>query len=65
MLASLGMLASGQMSRTVMDIALICLPATLIGSFIGARCYIGVSAQSFQRIVLTLLLASGCVLLLH
>jgi len=62
MLASLGMFASGEMTRSVMEIALICLPATLLGSFIGARCYIGVSAQSFQRIVLTLLLASGCIL---
>jgi uncharacterized membrane protein YfcA len=41
----------------------LCLPATLIGAWIGARIYIGVSAQTFQRVVLILLLTSGCILI--
>jgi uncharacterized protein len=44
-------------------IALLCLPATLIGAWIGARVYVGVSAQTFQCVVLGLLLVSGCILI--
>jgi uncharacterized protein len=47
----------------VLWIALLCLPATLIGAWIGARVYLGVSAQTFQGVVLSLLLVSGCILI--
>jgi uncharacterized membrane protein YfcA len=47
----------------VLWIALLCLPATLIGAWIGTWIYVGVSAQTFQRLVLILLLVSGCILI--
>jgi uncharacterized protein len=59
-LASAGMAVSGQMTLGVLWIALLCLPATLVSAWIGARIYVGVSAQTFQRVVLCLLLLSGC-----
>jgi uncharacterized membrane protein YfcA len=61
-LASIGMAINGQIGLSVLWIALLCLPATLIGAWIGARVYVRVSSQLFQRVVLCLLLASGCVL---
>jgi len=65
MLASIGMAISGQITMPTAWIALLCLPATLVGAWIGARVYIGVSAQIFQRVVLLLLLVSGCILLVQ
>lgn len=62
-LASVAMSISGQITSRVLWIALLCLPATLIGAWIGARVYVGVSAQTFQRVVLSLLLVSGCILI--
>ena len=64
-LASLGMWVSGQMTPRVLWIALVCLPATLIGAWIGARVYLGLSPQTFQRVVLCLLLASGAILIVQ
>jgi len=63
--ASIGMAVSGQITMPVLRIALQCLPATLIGAWIGARVYVGVSAQTFQRVVLFLLLVSGCILVVQ
>jgi uncharacterized membrane protein YfcA len=63
MLAAGGMAISRQITADVLWIALFCLPATLIGAFIGARIYSGVSARTFQRVVLGLLLISGCILI--
>jgi len=62
-LASIGMGISGQIEVPLLKVALICLPATMIAAWIGARVYVGVSPQTFQRIVLCLLLASGCILI--
>jgi hypothetical protein len=62
-LASVAMSISGQITSRVLWIALLCLPATLIGAWIGARIYLGVSAQTFQFVVLSLLLVSGCILI--
>lgn len=62
-LATGGMVLSGQITSQVMWIAFLCLPATLIGAAVGARIYTGVSARTFQRVVLCLLLASGCILI--
>jgi uncharacterized membrane protein YfcA len=64
-LASIGMAVSGQITMPMLWIAFLCLPATLIGAWIGARVYVGVSAQTFQRVVLCLLLVSGCILLVQ
>ncbi|HEX4554195.1 MAG TPA: sulfite exporter TauE/SafE family protein [Xanthobacteraceae bacterium] len=62
-LASIGMSISGQITPRLLWIAVLCLPATLFGAWIGARAYVGVSAQTFQRVVLCLLLVSGCILI--
>ncbi|MFW6024424.1 MAG: sulfite exporter TauE/SafE family protein [Dichotomicrobium sp.] len=61
-LASLGMAISGQITADVLWIAALCLPATLLGAWSGARLYVGVSHQTFQRVVLVLLVISGCIL---
>jgi len=62
-LASAGMALDGQITTEVWWIALFCLPATLVGAWIGARLYGAVSPRTFQRLVLVLLLASGGILL--
>jgi uncharacterized protein len=62
-LSAIGMAISGQITSHVLWISLWCLPATLIGALIGARAYLGVSAQTFQRVVLGLLLVSGGILI--
>jgi len=62
-MACVGMALSGQVTRQVLIMAAICFPATFIGALIGARAYVRVSPQTFQRVVLGLLLVSGCVLL--
>lgn len=62
-LASLGMAVGGQITPRILWIAGMSLPATLMGAWIGARVYRGVSAQTFQRVVLCLLLVSGCILI--
>lgn len=64
-LASIGMGLSGQISMPTVVVALACLPATLLGAWIGARAYAIVSPRTFQHIVLSLLLVSGCILLLR
>ena len=64
-LASLAMAAAGRITRDVLWIAALCLPATLLGATIGARVYAGVSPMMFERAVLALLLASGSVLLVQ
>jgi len=62
-LAAGGMAISGQITPDVLWIALLCLPATLIGASIGARIYARVSARTFRRVVLGLLLVSGLILI--
>lgn len=64
-LASVAMAVSGQITMPTLGIASLCLPATLLGAWIGAHVYVGVSAHTFQRVVLGLLLASGCILLVQ
>src|SRR6185312_5676208 len=61
--ASAAMAVGGQIGAPLVSIALVCLPATMVGAWIGARVYVGVSPKTFQRLVLCLLLASGCILL--
>jgi uncharacterized protein len=62
-LAGVGMAIGGQLTLPVLWIAALCLPATLGGAWLGARLYGSVSPQTFQRLVLCLLLVSGCILL--
>lgn len=62
-MACIGMAISGQVTRQSLTLALICFPATFVGALLGARAYVRVSPQTFQRVVLILLLVSGCVLL--
>src|SRR5262249_4727268 len=62
-LASAGMALDGQITAPVWWIALVCLPVTVGGAWIGARLYGAVSPRTFQRLVLCVLLASGGVLL--
>ena len=62
-LAALAMVLAGQITVPVLWMTLLCLPATLLGAWIGARAYVGISEHSFQRIVLALLLVSGAILL--
>ena len=62
-MACVGMAISGQITFNVLTIALFCFPATFIGALLGARTYLRVSPKTFQRVVLGLLLVSGCILL--
>lgn len=62
-LASAGMAVGGQITAPVLWVTLFSLPATLAGAWIGARLYGAVSARTFQRLVLLLLLASGGILI--
>jgi uncharacterized membrane protein YfcA len=64
-LASVGMAIGGQITTRVLWVALFCLPVTLIGAWIGARLYGAVSASTFQRLVLCVLLASGGLLIVQ
>jgi uncharacterized membrane protein YfcA len=61
-LASLGMALSGVLDASVLAIAALCLPVTLIGAWSGARAYTSVSETTFRRVVLVLLLGSGTIL---
>ena len=62
-LASVGMVISGQIDKSVLIIAGLCLPVTLAGAWFGARAYRRVSEQTFRMVVLTLLLVSGVILI--
>ena len=64
-LAGIGMSVSGQVTSPVLWMALLCLPATLIGAWLGARIYVGVSPRAFQRVILGLLFLSGCILIVQ
>ncbi len=63
--AGVAMLLAGQITRDILMIAALCLPATITGAFIGARIYKRVSERWFRGVVLTLLLASGLMLIVQ
>ena len=46
----------------VLELALICLPMTLLGVWLGLRSYGRLDDRQFRNLVLWLLLASGVVL---
>ncbi|MDH3699829.1 MAG: sulfite exporter TauE/SafE family protein [Alphaproteobacteria bacterium] len=63
--ASVGMSATGAIDGGVLAVAALCLPVTVIGAWIGARVYTGVSETAFRGIVLVLLLVSGLILVVQ
>lgn len=56
--------ASGIVTRSMLPMILVVLPAMLIPTIIGTRAYIGLSETGFRRLVLGLLTVSGIALLL-
>jgi uncharacterized membrane protein YfcA len=50
---------SGLIDAEVLNLALLAFPATLVGAWIGARTYHGLSDQNFRDLVLGLLFLSG------
>ena len=56
-------LASGIVTRAMLPMIAVLLPAMLLPALIGMRVYIGISEAAFRRIVLWLLTASGVALL--
>lgn len=52
----------GVLTARIGELTLICLPATLIGVWLGLKCYGRVDDRQFRLIVLWLLLASGLAL---
>ena len=54
---------AGMVTREMLPMFGIVLPAMLIPALIGARIYIGISEATFRNIVLSLLTASGVALL--
>ena len=51
--------ATGLVNRDVLWLALLTLPATIIGAWIGARAYLAMSDRNFRDVVLGLLFLSG------
>jgi len=62
--ASLAMGIDGQIDRNILMVAGFCLPATLIGSWLGMHCYWKVNQGTFRRVVLGLLFLAGLTLLI-
>lgn len=56
-------IASGLITRSMLPMIALVLPAMLVPALIGARIYVGLSEAGFRRIVLSLLTASGVALL--
>jgi uncharacterized membrane protein YfcA len=52
----------GILTKQVWGFALVCLPATILGAFLGIRMYGRVNEKQFRVLVLLLLLVSGIVL---
>jgi uncharacterized membrane protein YfcA len=59
----LGYLARGLIHRPMLPLFAVAAGAMLLPSLLGARLYVGISAQAFNRVVLGLLTASGVALL--
>lgn len=62
-LASAGMAVTGQIDQSILFVAGLCLPVTLVGAWLGTRMYLGVSEATFRRVILILLLGSGSILI--
>jgi uncharacterized membrane protein YfcA len=55
-------IAQGTMTEQVWELVLVCIPATILGTYLGIRMYGRVNDQQFRAMVLWLLLVSGIVL---
>jgi len=55
---------SGVLDATLLPMMLLAVPGTMIGAFVGRRLYARVDARRFSRIVLTLQMIAGAVLVL-
>lgn len=62
-LATLTMLVIGKLNAEVLQLAIIAVPFAVAGAIIGVKAYVGVSEQTFKRVVLILLFASGCAII--
>ncbi|NKB44346.1 MAG: TSUP family transporter [Alphaproteobacteria bacterium] len=63
--AAVGMAIAGLVDGTVLTLAAIATPVTVLGSWLGARVYLKASAQTFRSVVLTLLMFSGGMLIVE
>ena len=63
--AALGMAVAGLVTAQVLVLAALATPLTVLGSWLGARTYLKVSEKTFRTVVLSLLFASGAVLVLE
>lgn len=64
-LGSLAMALSGHLDRSVMWLGFICVPALLLGTWFGVRFYLGVSEETFKRVLTLFLLVSGIALVVQ
>ena len=55
-------LASGVVTRSMLPMLAVVLPAMLLPTLLGTRAYLGISEAAFRRLVLSLLTASGIAL---
>jgi hypothetical protein len=58
-----GYLYTGVVTRDMLPLFAIILPAMLVPTLLGARLYVGISDVTFRRVVLGLLTLSGVALL--
>lgn len=62
--AAIAMGIDGQIDRDTLIVTGLCLPATIIGSWLGMHCYWKVNQGTFRRVVLGLLFLAGLTLLI-
>jgi uncharacterized membrane protein YfcA len=55
--------ATGTVTKEMLPMFAIVAPAVLFPTFLGTRIYLGISEETFRKIVLTLLTACGVALL--
>ncbi len=63
--ASLAMAVAGRIDGEVLTFLALCLPASIAGAWVGARCYRLVDEAMFRAVVLGLLSVSGVALLIR
>jgi uncharacterized membrane protein YfcA len=54
-----GYLATGTVTRDMLPLAAVVIPALIVPSLLGARIYVGLSPLAFRRVVLSLLTLAG------
>jgi uncharacterized membrane protein YfcA len=55
-------LATGLVTRPMLPMLAVVLPAMLVPTLLGTRAYVGISESGFRKLVLTLLTGSGVIL---